>query len=699
MHPRSEKALARATAQGWICLIAYQLCLLVGMGLPPLAWADVQLQQFTVTGSDPTPPPAPPPSTPTLVRPATGLPGGHPLENGTLGDLDPTQQYSDLIRSRSTVGPLDSGLLGESVDYYTGQTDFVATDVSLPWNGSMPMAVSRRFHVTNQAGGVLQGAFGDWDFDLPRVEGVVATSVGWTVDSSQPLTRCSDFSPPPAATVTTNTSNGNVITTIPASEYANGYSLVIPGQGRRELLLRAADNPSAPGGNYPVVTHDWWTATCNTRFGAKQGEPDEGFQVTSPQGVTYSFIYYSFRGYPDYDRVADTTLSGVIAVLPREQVFMLPDTITDRFGNWLQYHYNQNGATGALSLASIVSSDGHSIYVSYNPQGLVSSITDNNGHTWNYAYTTGSLSKVTLPDGSYWSIGFANLDNASWSYTNATCTVLPTPTYGGSVSSSGTVSATIQHPSGASATFTFSVTRHGRNGAPSTCLTNSVGTAFAAVQPSVYDVLSLTGKSITGPGISGVLTWTLAYAGCSSGSCNATKTTKVTDARAYDTLYTFNAVYSATASIDTEGQLQGVKRGGSGGANYLETDAYTYLGDCGSACPATMGTPTQSRGDLAPLSTLKTTQSRTITRDGATYTQTMSNPDAYGFPQTIARTGTNTKTDTLTYHHDTGLWVIGTLTQRQSAGQTEVSIDLNSDDLTQAVTRFGRLDWTFTYYG
>jgi RHS repeat-associated protein len=651
--------------------------------------ASAQLIQFTV---EPTPAPPGPPPAPAVVNSLK------PLTPGIEPSVDPTIEYGNLTRFQSVIGPIDSGLLGESVDFSTGQTDFVASDVSLPGNFGIPFGVGRRFHVANQAGGILPGAFGDWDLDIPRVEGVVAANVGWTVSGTSPDGRCTNFSAPPPALVTTAVSGGTVTTSIAANEYGFGFSLVLPGQGRRELLQRASDNPWAPAAGYPVVTHDWWISTCTALANPPLNVTgEEGFTVVSPAGVNYQFIYYSQRAYPSYQRIADTTQSGVIAVLPREQVFMLPYIVQDRFGNWVKYSYNTDETTGTLSLATITSSDNRIITLSYM-NGLVSSITDGT-RTWHYTYVSGSLSKVTLPDGSYWSINFANLGTASWTYTGATCTSLPTATYGGSISSSGTVSGTIQHPTGASGTFTFSVTRHGRNSAPTTCLTNSVGTSFAASEPSVFDVLSLTKKQITGPNIS-TLSWTLAYAGCSSSSCNATKTTLLTDARNYSTLYTFGAVYNTNADSDTEGQLQSVKSGGMGGSGYLRTDSYTYFLASGQAYPSLMGTPTQVRGDTAPLTTLRPVSKRTSVVDGVTYTQTMSTPDTFGFPATITRAGgTSTKTDTLTYEHNTSAWIIGTLKTKKSGGATEFTLTLNSNEVPTEIDRFGRKDKTISYNG
>jgi YD repeat-containing protein len=356
------------------------------------------------------------------------------LDSGAEPAVDPASEYGRLVRSPSATGALDSGLLGESVDFYTGQTDFVTTDVSLPLNFGIPMAIGRRYHVDNRSGGVLQGTFGDWDLEIPHIEGIVANSVGW-VASGAGYNECSDFSSPPDATVTTTVGTKNYKTTLPASEYAIGYSVVVPGKGRHELLLRSATNRNVPDGdfaNYPVVTHDWWAVTCANLYDHYTGQPDESFRVTSPDGVTYDFGYFTSRPYPSYQRQADAAPSGTLAVLPRTQVFMLPYTVTDRFGNWVKYTYQTDPRVlGNHILTGITSSDGHTITITYNTSGLISVIEDNllnQGRQWKYTYTSGALTKVTLPDGSYWSIDFANLNNASWSYTNPTCSSLPTPT-------------------------------------------------------------------------------------------------------------------------------------------------------------------------------------------------------------------------------------------------------------------------------
>lgn len=186
-------------------------------------------------------------------------------------------EYDQLIRAQTATGSLDSNLLGESIDYYTGQTDFVATDVRLSGNFAIPVALGRRYHVTNHLGGVIAGAFGDWELDIPHIEGIVATSVGWTVPATQVDARCTYFGAPPPASVDTDTTNGIVTTTVPAAEYNTGFTAVIPGLGRHELLLRANGTPD-PSGAHPVTTKEMWAVSC--------------VQLTSPQPENLSRYFF-----------------------------------------------------------------------------------------------------------------------------------------------------------------------------------------------------------------------------------------------------------------------------------------------------------------------------------------------------------------------------------------------------------------------
>jgi RHS repeat-associated protein len=204
-------------------------------------------------------------------------------------------------------------------------------------------------------------------------------------------------------------------------------------------------------------------------------------------------------------------------------------------------------------------------------------------------------------------------------------------------------------------------------------------------------VLSLTKKQVSGPYIS-TQTWAVSYSGCSSSSCNSTKTTSVTDPRNFTTVYTFGLQYG-TNGTGNEGMLLR-KQSGSG----QRDEKYDYYSASGNPYPAVIGTPAQVRGDVSELSSLRPVQKRTLSIDGATYTRTLSSPDAYGFSRTITRTGSNTKTDTITYSHNTNDWVLGTVTRVVSDGRTEVDLTLNSHNQPTQVRHFDHTDQKLDYY-
>ena len=601
------------------------------------------------------------------------------------------QEYSTLIRSDRNAGALDASLLGERIDYYTGRVEFVSTDVSLPGNNALPVAVGRRYVVQpNPAGVVPERDFGDWDLDVPHIEGLVATSVGWTVPGANPNARCSAFAGAPDAGVTTPSPNDlatQTTTMVPWEQYSTGYRLVVPGYGRRELLKRAPNNTAHPAsGNWPIVTNDWWMVSCAPTLAGGSPGAGEGFVALAPDGTKYTFDWLALRPAVPLSRPADTN-PPVAAILDREAAWMMATKVEDRFGNWVKYAYDPSAP---LHLKAITSSDGRAITLTYlGTTNSVQSISDGS-RTWSYAYTFNgayySLSSVTGPDASKWQISFDTLNHISWSYPNPWSCGAP-----GTPSAPFTFNGTIAHPSGALGQFTFTITRRGRNGAPATCYTNSENVAFASVQPGVYDTLALTQKKITGPGLATPLTWSLAYAGCSGSVCSSTVTTTVTDPRGDETRYTFGTGYN-----DDEGLLLEKESGGSG-ASYLQTETYQYFPATGQSYPALLGTATQSRGDTARLATLRPLKQRTTTLQGTTFTYTASSLDAFGNPQSITRAGSATKAETVTYANNASKWIVGTVQKVVSSGSTELDRVLNAFNEPITISRFGDVDQAFGY--
>ena len=481
--------------------------------------------------------------------------------SGSVDSQTLPQEYGNLIRAESNVGALDAGLLGERIDYYTGHVDFVATDVSLPGNNALPAAIGRRYAVdANPSGVVPERAFGDWDMEVPHIEGIVATSVGWTVPGANPDARCSAFAGAPAAVVTTPSiqhAGQSVTTSIPWEQYAIGYRLAVPGQGRRELLKRApANNQQPTSGSYPIVTNDWWMIGCVAQLDPASPGTGEGFVALSPDGTKYTFNWLATRAHVPLSRPADTNEPDVTATLDRSDAWMMATKVEDRFGNWVKYQYDPYEP---LQLDKITSSDGRTITIAYNGATNIVHTVDDGSHVWTYGYAYNgayyTLTSVTQPDGSKWQIDFEPLNHISWTYADPwTCGSPGTPIVPNNLVGS------ITHPSGAKGTFTFNVARRGRTGAPAGCYTSSGGVDFGSVQPTVFDTLALTKKTITGPRLPAALNWSLAYAGCSGNSCAATVSTTVTDPRTYNTRYTFGTGYDGDEGLLTKKESGGTGR-------------------------------------------------------------------------------------------------------------------------------------------
>ena len=82
------------------------------------------------------------------------------------------QEYANRIKSAQVVAQLGPDLFGESISLSTGATEFSATDVSLPGNTGLPVAVGRRLKVQSVPEFAKRlGGFGMWDIDVPYISG------------------------------------------------------------------------------------------------------------------------------------------------------------------------------------------------------------------------------------------------------------------------------------------------------------------------------------------------------------------------------------------------------------------------------------------------------------------------------------------------------------------------------------------------
>ncbi len=607
-------------------------------------------------------------------------------------------ELSKAVKAPNAVAAIGTDLFGDHVNLYNGQLEFSQTDVSLPGNSKLPVAVGRRL-ITNTYFPSVR-PFGRWQLDLPHLHGMFSARDGWrAADNTQ--ARCSSFGSPWAVAGGANLGHWD------PEEFWQGNFLYIPGEGDQQLLRRSPGNTAAPGpvADYPVVTSKFWSASCLPTL-ANSTTLGEGFLVVSPHGTKYRFdqlVTYSAQqltkplsaiGLAGRTMLADDQYS-----LPRKEVWLLPTLITDRFGNTVQYTYD---TTHPENVTMISSSDGRVLRLFYNePRSplLISSVTDGT-RTWSYSYRDSNhgiadLSQVTLPDQTSWDFsGTDPLSEELMYLSGASC---EEPAF----INPYVVTGTMRHPSGASGSFTLTPTLHGRSNVPQDCRMYADGSMIALIPRHFYSY-ALTRKSIWGPGVDS-MSWTYDYGPpnaswepCEAG-CPSTKTVTVTDPRNDVTRYLFGNSYNVT-----EGQLQRVDSGWNG-STALSTRTMRYRPPGAGPYPERAGSGSYTLGDGDMLARFMPVDQQVITQQGVTFQWTANSFDTFARPTSVTRSSSlgYSRGETTAYSDNFGAWVLGqvaTLTE-SSTGKVMESNTYHPGTATLAtVSRFGVLEQTLTYH-
>jgi len=177
-------------------------------------------------------------------------------------DISPYEEYEKKIKASQVVGPLQGDIFGENISLYDRSVSFRATDVDLPGNNALSVAIGREFKVTNRRAEYISKGFADWAIDTPYVYGDFLADKGWVTTNSSPTARCSLPGRPDAAVTL-----GGITYQGTADEVWNGYYLHVPGEGDQELLVdNQAKTPRPTDGvARPWITKGGWRLGCLER--------------------------------------------------------------------------------------------------------------------------------------------------------------------------------------------------------------------------------------------------------------------------------------------------------------------------------------------------------------------------------------------------------------------------------------------------
>ncbi|TKB87580.1 MAG: hypothetical protein E8D43_00860, partial [Nitrospira sp.] len=291
-------------------------------------------------------------------------------------------EYGEKIKAASSLSALGRGMFGDSTNDATGNTVFTAVDIDLPGNNELPVQFGRRLLIEPRYIQEELGGLGNWDIDVPYIEGTFSRASGWAIAASSNPNRFKRCSYGGAPVV-----EGMLFS---SEEVFHGYRVHIPGELDDQMMLNANNHPNpADGKTYPWVVGMQARVSCLPSI--KNGQSGEGFVVHLPDGVRYYFDFPVERSAPTL-RKGPKFVQGY--TMPRKRVFMLATRIEDRFGNYVNLQY---GATGLLT--SVTASDGRQISIQPTQNGYVATA---NGRQWQYQMQTGHLVSVVNPDMSRW---------------------------------------------------------------------------------------------------------------------------------------------------------------------------------------------------------------------------------------------------------------------------------------------------------
>ncbi|MCF6221383.1 MAG: RHS repeat protein [Robiginitomaculum sp.] len=245
-------------------------------------------------------------------------------------------------------------LLGDSIDPHIGSIVFEHTDVSLPGNSNLEVAVRRRLTQGYKYDEGVNVEFGDWELLVPQISAVATAEKPWMGQ------RCNDDWQVNFPSIQVGGNAGSGASNMSRADYSNGVNMSIPGQGSQQVLKVSASILHSGRAN---TVNDWYF-TCTTASDGK-----EGFVGHAPNGDIYQFKQAIMRPYKELGYANKSVKTA------RVKIILAATEVKDVNGNWVRYSYDNSSR-----LTEIEANDGRVITLGYNGN-LISTVTAN-GRSW-----------------------------------------------------------------------------------------------------------------------------------------------------------------------------------------------------------------------------------------------------------------------------------------------------------------------------
>ena len=321
--------------------------------------------------------------------------------------------YREQMKVDENVTSLTTDVFGDKIDNYSGDIEFNQTDISIPGNFGISVAVSRTLLGPDNWTRETR-EFGNWSLAVPYIKSNYITDENLSFGTASWPNRDFCARPMNSNPSYSRAREGQTYRTSP-NEYWIGEQLYIPGVNKQLVLENNGER----------VLKDGWKIDCLSENGK------DYFLVTSTTGTQYKFSQQKVvRAVKNVNLTVTptsancqivieencqenegVTLGGDSPVnLPSFYMFLLVTEITDKFGNTVNYNYDGD------KLTSITSSDNRTITFDYNSDGHIQFVHADT-RTYEYKYNSSglkTLTEVILPNNTKWEFDYSVANSPFW---------------------------------------------------------------------------------------------------------------------------------------------------------------------------------------------------------------------------------------------------------------------------------------------